>query len=353
MLATLVLESLGDRIRNNPNITGVTIQGKEIKGAQYADDIWLVLLYNRESLDEVNREFKYFKIFAGLKVNPQKTVILPIRNLVNTRSMLNTPFRWSNEAIMVLGIQIHSDLHLMKELNYSPLLQRMRDVITMWKYRKLTPLGRVQIINSLVSTLVMFKFSCLPSPDETFFLQYEDIVKEFIWKGKKKSKICKAKLIQDYTCGRLRLIDLKAKDLALKAAWVEKAIQNPNSPVYYYLPIQNKEIWSCNITSREVHRLCQNTSFQAQVWSIWAKINHLTPQNVSDVLDQTLWYNHFIKHHYIHWYVLEAFNNGLTKIGVIYDMRNNTFLMYEELVKYGNCMNFKTYHVLVHSIPVW
>ena len=40
----LVIQSLGDRIRHNPNIKGIIINNKEEKGAQYADFLWLLLL---------------------------------------------------------------------------------------------------------------------------------------------------------------------------------------------------------------------------------------------------------------------------------------------------------------------
>ena len=50
---------------------------------------------------------------------------------------LNTLYqlRWTNELIKILDIQIHNDMEIMIEQNYSPLLQKMRDIITIWKHR--------------------------------------------------------------------------------------------------------------------------------------------------------------------------------------------------------------------------
>ena len=83
------------------------------------------------------------KEFSGLRVNLQKTNILPIGNIANTQPLFRSIYHWTTEPIKVLGIMIHPDIELMKEINYSPLLQKVRDTIMMWRYRTISIMGKI------------------------------------------------------------------------------------------------------------------------------------------------------------------------------------------------------------------
>ena len=74
----VIAEVLGDKIRNNNKINGITIHGQEFKGAQYADDFWLPLLYEKDNLNEVLKVLEDFYKFTGLKVYYHKSAIVPI-----------------------------------------------------------------------------------------------------------------------------------------------------------------------------------------------------------------------------------------------------------------------------------
>ena len=97
-LFNLVIEVLGDKIRNNPEIRGILINGQEIKGAQFATDLWLVLIYDRQNIDTVKNVFALFQQFSGLQINHQKTTIMPIGSLSNiAQPLFNSGYSWSIE----------------------------------------------------------------------------------------------------------------------------------------------------------------------------------------------------------------------------------------------------------------
>ena len=54
------------------------------------------------------------------------------------------------------------------------------------------------------------------SPTNQFLAQFKKIITSFIWNDKT-SKIAYKKLIQQYSNNGLKLVDLKTKDLSLKA----------------------------------------------------------------------------------------------------------------------------------------
>ena len=69
--------------------------------------------------------------------------------------------KWTNEPIKILGIWIHSDREIMIERIYFPLLQKMRDMITMGKHRSQTPCGRIQVISVLMTSIITFRLMAL------------------------------------------------------------------------------------------------------------------------------------------------------------------------------------------------
>ena len=91
----------------------------------------------------------------------------------------------------------------------------------MWKYRTITPLGKIQVINSLVSTLVVYKMLCLPNPTIAFMSEYMEIISHFLWG--KSNKFRYDRVIQNYEHGGLKLVDLESKNAALKLSWVLKS----------------------------------------------------------------------------------------------------------------------------------
>ena len=72
-LFVLCAEILAIIIRNNKNISGITIDEVEFKLMQYADDATPILDGSSESLNEVMKTLKVFYNLCGLKINAQKT----------------------------------------------------------------------------------------------------------------------------------------------------------------------------------------------------------------------------------------------------------------------------------------
>ena len=69
LLYNLMADILGAKINQNSNIKGVEINGVEDKQAQYVDDLWLLLLYSEENINNVIHELEAFRNFSGLKTN--------------------------------------------------------------------------------------------------------------------------------------------------------------------------------------------------------------------------------------------------------------------------------------------
>ena len=183
------------------------------------------------------------------------------------------------------------------------------------------------------------------------FIQFKRITAEFIW-GSPVHKIQHNRVVQQYEEGGLKLVDLTAKDKAMKAVAVLRSMVSPGtSPLFHGLPIKNDMIWKCNIAPEDLKTHPLN-SYAYQAWKVWASVNFIIPTSTQDVLNQYLWFNHHIRRAGILWSVPAAQRNGPYQIRDINNMLENRFLSYNELIlKYGQVMDFVTYASLLRTIP--
>jgi hypothetical protein len=72
-LFILVLELLSAGLKNDPQVSGVAINGSEYLLSQYADDSALILGDDQNCLEQALNIFDCFSVCAGLRVNLDKT----------------------------------------------------------------------------------------------------------------------------------------------------------------------------------------------------------------------------------------------------------------------------------------
>ena len=68
---------------------------------------------------------------------------------------------WSNDKINTLGVDIGNGKHV-RDKNISVVIAKMKTVAEMWYYRTMTLLGKVTVINSLMSSLFVYRMQVLP-----------------------------------------------------------------------------------------------------------------------------------------------------------------------------------------------
>ena len=169
-LFVLMVEILGEKIRSNPKIQGIDVKNTSNTHAQYADDLWAIILGTQTNLDEIFNTVNTFCKMTGFDLNYNKTEIVKIGSLHNGNSKYysQNQIKWST-GTKILGIIIDADRKKMIEKNYNVLLSKIRNVLNIWKARSLTLTGRVLIVNTLIASLATQKFTCLPTPPESFF----------------------------------------------------------------------------------------------------------------------------------------------------------------------------------------
>lgn len=222
-LFNLVSELVAIKIRNNDRIKGITIRDIEYKIAQFADDLTMFLQFDKVTLMETSRLFDELESYTGLKVNYDKTSVYHIGSLRNSNARLYTgkPFVWTNEPIVILGGTITPDQNELQLLNFAPVFEKMQTICQVWQKRKLSLTGKVIIVNSLIGSMLVHKLTVLPCLQQMYVVEFEKLVKNFLWEGKR-SKIAMETLYNSKECGGLALINIQKKDIAIKAQWANK-----------------------------------------------------------------------------------------------------------------------------------
>ena len=200
---------------------------------------------------------------------------------------------WSNEDITVLGVKItHEDI---LQKNYQDIHEKIRNVLNAWYNRGLSLLGKVQVVNTLVASLFVYKMMVLPSMKPYMVKNINNIIREFIWNGKK-SKISYSILQNSKKEGGLNLVNLEVKDKALKATWPKiLAEENEYAQLVYGIlkcPILSNNIWRCSLKKEDVDSIRIKEEFWVNTLKSWVEYNYYRNRHTEN---QIIWRNSNIK----------------------------------------------------------
>ena len=156
---------LASAVRKSINIKGIYVNGVEIKLSQYADDTTLILDGSHESLLSSLAMLEDFSDVSGLRLNDKKTEALWIgANIGNDKIQLfGKELKWPKDKVKSLGLWISTDRELSASLNYNEKLKKVKEILRCWKYRRLTLIGKITVIRSLVVSQLVYLLSPLCS----------------------------------------------------------------------------------------------------------------------------------------------------------------------------------------------
>ena len=315
----VIAEILAISLRTNQDITGITIADIRNILNQFADDMDIFSMAQEQSLRAIHKELDDFRYQSGFTVSYEKTTLYRIGSLrFSDAQMYNmSEYVWSNRDITVLGVTVTHDELVDK--NYQPILQKTRKVLASWENRGLSLIGKIQVVNTLVASLLVYKMMVLPRIPERIVKNMDNIIRDFIWNGKK-AKIAYDILQLPKKEGGLGLVDLKKRDTALKATWPLILAQEMDYAQIVYKQLRvtamGEDIWKCTIWPEDVRKLRVHNEFWKDVLEAWNSFNsyyNVRPEN------QLLWYNSHIKvAGKIVWWK-DVYNRGLKYIHQLFE----------------------------------
>ena len=194
------------------------IMCKLLKQILYADDI-TIFVRDTESFNNLDKLLVRFTRISGLKMNKDKTFIL----LLGPHPTINTVFPFGKvvEIIKVLGIYFCMDPQSQERVNYKEILSKIKKLLTWWKQRDLTLMGKVQLVKTFVISKLIYVSSLTPVPLWAFE-EINNLIFEFLWKGK--DKIKRAVIILNYNKGGLKMPDFKLFIRTQRIMWAKRLL---------------------------------------------------------------------------------------------------------------------------------
>ena len=342
----IVAEILAIEIRSNPEIKGITIN--EIKNIlnQFADD--LDIFGNTKSVPAIFEMLETFKWQSGFQISYDKTTIYRIGSLKNSTAVEYTKNQvaWTSDDIKVLGIIISHEK--IEEKNYEPLLTKTRSIVQSWEHRNLSLLGKINVVNTLISSIFVYRMAVLRRMSDSMFNKLDAEITKFLWSNKR-AKIALKILQAPKKYGGQKLINFRIKDKSLKATWPFILQAEPEYSIMVYNNIDStlcENIWRCNLLKDDVKHLHISNPFWQEILEAWCEFNF---DNKHRVENQILWWNSriHINNKPIRWD--KAYKKGLLYVHQLY----NADGMLKSALEINRAfdLNFMEYNSIVTAIP--
>jgi len=187
-------------------------------------------------------------LFSGLKVNFDKTKVVWIGKNKFSSDSIKTRWKliWNQQTFDMLGLTFHVDLDKMIDLNYTNKLSRVKALLKSWSRRILTPIGRIQVIKTIVLPVLTHLLVSLPNPPHKILVELNDLFLNFVWNGS--SKISKNVLIKEYSEGGLKMIDIFSFIIALKCSWMRRLITGNGKWINIIkMTIDTQKLYNCGV----------------------------------------------------------------------------------------------------------
>ena len=252
-------------------------------------------LCNEKSIRAIFAELSNFKQQSGFTVSYEKTTLYRIGSLRHSSAQLYNmdQVAWSNQDITVLGVTIaHEDV---VQKNYSSFIGKVRGILQNWKNRELSLIGKIQVVNTMVASLFVYKMMVLPKIPTNVVKKVDNLIREYLWKGGK-SKIAYNILQNTKEEGGLNLVKLENKDTALKATWPQILAGEQEYAKWVYTKLRSsvlqEDLWRCSIDPEQVEQLGIKSTFWKDVLVSWSKYNYYKNYRIEN---QHIWYNSRLK----------------------------------------------------------
>ena len=198
----MAIEILAITIRSDPSIQGISIEDKEFKIAQYADDLTAFLA----NIDSVNKLLKLLDSYgecSRLNINYTKTEAMWI-GVDKENTVKPFGFKWL-KIVKGLGVCFCYDIEEREKCNFFNKFKKVYKEIEMWKWRRLSLCGKATIIKTVLIPKFIHVMSTMPTPTG-FIKQLEKIIFKFLWNGP--DKISRSASINKIKYGGLNITDI-------------------------------------------------------------------------------------------------------------------------------------------------
>lgn len=216
-LYAITCDPLARSIEKNENISGVRIGKATMKLQQYADDM-TVFISREKELPIIFREFEKYEMATGQKLNAEKTEILHINQKQGHTNPNKQYERLKKNEIRILG-QIYGKNQTTE--TWKERTGKINRITNAYKNRRLTWMGKKAILNSMVTTQVVYNARVIQMPKETQ-KEIQSTCFKFLWHPEKMESIARKTLIAETKEGGMGIPDIESR---VKACQLESLVE--------------------------------------------------------------------------------------------------------------------------------
>lgn len=211
ILFAISLEPLAAAIRNDPGVRGIDINSHTYKLNLFADDTVVCLRDPEFSLPHLISAIDAFGAISGFTINYSKSELYPIAlsDTLKHRMQLRTPFRWVRTSWRHLGVHNPLDFTTLFSVNYTPLIAKIRTMLSNWESNFFSWIERVEMVKSFILLQFLFLFQTLLLDLRPRTLKtWQSMLNSFVW-GAKHPRIGFVHLNKPKSLGGFGFPDLK------------------------------------------------------------------------------------------------------------------------------------------------
>ena len=193
-------------------------------------------------------------------------------------------FKLVKDKVRALRIWLSTNPEATIEANYSEKLTKVRNSSSCWELRRLTLLGKIVVLKSLIASQLVYISSPLPT-NHSAIIEINSMFFNFLWDGKG-DKIKRDIMISDYNNGGLTMIDIKLFNKALKSSWITKYLDLENHGKWKLLSdlelqsFGGEGVFQGNLSKEDLSKHFKILdTFTSEILRIWTDITTFTPLN--------------------------------------------------------------------------
>ena len=353
-LFIVVLEIFFIMIRSSNSINPLRMFDFVFLLSAYADDTTF-FVSDLDSVTAIFDIFNEFSLFSGMKINKSKCELAGIgvkRSVLTALSGVKN-VSLLTDCIRVLGVNFTYDPVLFNDKNYMDCIRKIQKVIQVWGMRFLSLYGKIVIFKSLVFSKIVYVASMATVPVDIIKL-IENIHKDFVW-DKKRPNIKHSTLINDYSHGGLKDLDIPSKFKSLQINWLNRLYDDnfhpwKQIPLYFFRRISKKfHLFHPNLLVPD-HLLNNLPCFYKNIIIYWQVISFSPPSSASTIFSESLCFNSFIKINNSP--ITPSFFNTVDQIYLSHLFTiNGNIISWEEASTKFNLNNYFKWIQIVDSIP--
>ena len=227
---------------------------------------------------------------SGLKINLEKSnIILLGKQEGNVKSVGG--INCMQEPFKILGVWFSRNEGEMDKLNFTPRLEKMQNVLNIWRQRDLTLKGKITIIKSLGISQILYVMNMLFVP-KWVIVKSEKILYNFLWNDKPE-KIRRKTICAQIDKGGLKMVTIDIMIKSMKLSWLRLICDKVYSPVVnlYFEGYSLSDFVGFSYGLKDIPLIIPR--FYKQLLEIWYKFRE--EHCKLSKLDESIWINENIK----------------------------------------------------------